>query len=284
MRVVCAGHVNWDVTLCVDRLPAPDDEALVRERFECGGGSAANAAVALAALSVDVRLLGSVGHDDAGRRALESLRERGVETDVTVVDEEPTTRKYVLVDDDGEVALVGSDGANEALAPTDVSPAALDGADALHLTGQRPDTAVRLAELAADRDLPVCFDPGRRLEDRDFGPVLRRADVVFATDREAEDLDGASDVPWRVTKHGPEGATLVRPEGTLEHPGYGIPAVDSTGAGDAFAAGFIASWLADDDPERALAVANACGAIAASERGPKPDLSWDRVREVVDES
>jgi ribokinase len=281
MRVVCAGHVNWDVTLSVDRLPAPDDEARVRERFESGGGSAANAAVALAALSLDVRLLGSVGHDEAGQRALEAIRERGVETEVDVVDDEPTTRKYVLVDDDGEVAVVGRDGANEALGPEDVSPADLDGADALHLTGQRPDTAARLAKHAVDRDVPVCFDPGRRLGDRDFGPVLRLADVVFATDREAEGVD--LEAPWQVTKHGSEGATLVCPDDTLEHPGYGLPSVDSTGAGDAFAAGFVASWLEDRDPERALAVANACGAIAASERGPRPDLSWERVEAVLGE-
>jgi len=282
MRVVCAGHVNWDVTLCVDRLPGADDEALVEQRFESGGGSAANTAVALAALDLGARLLGSVGHDDAGQRALDSLRERGVETDVEVVDGEPTTKKYVLVDDDGEVALVGSDGTNEALAPDDVSPAALDGADALHLTGQRLDTAVRLAELAADRGVPVSVDPGRRSGDREFGPVLRRAEVVFATDREAAGVD--ADVPWRVTKHGSDGATLECPDGTLEHGGYGLPSVDSTGAGDAFAAGFLAAWLEDRDPERALAVANACGALAASERGPKPAISWERVEEVLADS
>jgi ribokinase len=279
MRVVCAGHVNWDVTLCVDRLPAPDDEARISERFESGGGSAANAAVALAALSVDARLLGSVGDDDVGRRAISTLRERDVETDVAVVGDRPTTTKYVLVDDDGEVAILGSDGANEALVPEDVPPDALEGADALHLTGQRPDTAVELAELAAERDLPVSFDPGRRLGDRDYGPVLRRTDVVFATDREAVGVD--FDVPWQVTKHGADGATLECPEGTFEHPGYGPPSVDSTGAGDAFAAGFLAAWLEDRDPERALAVANACGAVATSERGPKPDLSWERIEDVM---
>jgi ribokinase len=281
MRVVCAGHVNWDVTLRVDRLPAPDDESRVRRRFESGGGSAANAAVALAALELEARLLGSVGSDDPGRRALESLRDRGVDTDVRVVDGEPTTEKFVLVDDDGEVAIVGSDGANEALAPTDVSPADLDGADALHLTGQRPDTAVRLAQIADTRNVPVSFDPGRRLGDRDFDPVLRHADVVFATEREAEGLD--VDVSWQVTKRGPQGATLECPEGTVEHPGYGLPSVDSTGAGDAFAAGFLAAWLEDRDPARALAVANACGAVAASERGPKSAISWARIEEVMAE-
>ena len=53
---MCAGHVNWDITLRVDRLPGPDDEARVRERSEGGGGSAANVAAALAMLSCEARL------------------------------------------------------------------------------------------------------------------------------------------------------------------------------------------------------------------------------------
>lgn len=280
MRVVCAGHVNWDVTFHVDRLPGPDEEAHIHERSTSGGGSAANTAVAFAALSCEPRLLGSVGDDDSGERALAELEAAGVDTRVRIVKGGETTTKYVLVEESGEVAVLGTDGANEALAPEEAAPDALDGADALHLTGQRPDTAARLAELADDADVPVSFDPGRRLADRDYGAVLDRCDVLFVTDTEAARID-AERVPWRVTKHGVDGAVLRCPSGTFEHAGYGLPSVDSTGAGDAFAAGFLAVWLDDGGPERALAVGNACGAIAASEPGPKPELSWDRIEAVM---
>ena len=86
-----------------------------------------------------------------------------------------------------------------------------------------------------------------------------------------------------MTTRGDRGATLSCPEGRLDHPGYDLdgPPVDAAGAGDAFAAGFLAVRLADGDPERALSVANACGALAAGERGPRPDLSWERVERVV---
>ncbi|WP_178917968.1 carbohydrate kinase family protein [Natronomonas gomsonensis] len=279
MRVVCAGHVNWDVTFHVDRLPGPDEEAHVHERAATGGGSAANAAVAFAGLSCEPRLLGSVGDDDCGERALAELEAAGVDTRVRVVEGSETTTKYVLVEESGEVAVLGTDGANEALGPEDASPELLDGADALHLTSQRPDTAERLAELAADAGVFVSFDPGRRLADCDYGAVLDRSDLLFVTDTEAAQID-AEGIP-QVTKRGIDGAVLRCPAGTFEHPGYDLPSVDSTGAGDAFAAGFLTVWLDDDSPERALAVANACGAIAASERGPKPDLSWERIEAVM---
>jgi ribokinase len=280
MRVVCAGHVNWDVTLRVDRLPAPDDEALIRDRWEGGGGSAANVATALATLERDARLFGSVGDDDAATRVRSSLDAAGVETHLTTVPDGETTTKYVLVDPEGEVAVLGTAGANEALSADDVPASAFSDADAVHLTGQAPATATRLAELADDHGLPVSFDPGRRFADRGYDQVLALTDLLFVTEREAPDVHAS--VPWKVTKHGDSGATLACPSGSYDHTGYVLPSVDSTGAGDAFAAGFLAAWLDDEDPERVLAVANACGATAASERGPNPALSWERVEEVME--
>ena len=67
-RVVCAGHVNWDVTLRVDRLPAPDGEAVICGQAESGGGSAANTAAVLVGLDCDPLLLGSVGEDRYAER------------------------------------------------------------------------------------------------------------------------------------------------------------------------------------------------------------------------
>jgi len=279
MRIVCAGHVNWDITLRVDRLPGADEEARVRERSEAGGGSAANAAAALAMLSCDARLFGSVGDEDAGETARSGLEAVGVETRLKTVAGERTTRKYVLVDADGEVAVLGTDGANEALSADDVPAAALSGADAVHLTGQDPATAAELARTAADSGPLVSFDPGRRLADRSYDAVLEHADLLFVTDR--EDTEIHASVPWKVTKHGDSGATLTCPEGRFDHPGYGLSSVDSTGAGDAFAAGFLVAWLDEGDPERALSVANACGAVAANDRGPRADLSWERVKAVI---
>jgi ribokinase len=81
--------------------------------------------------------------------------------------------------------------------------------------------------------------------------------------------------------HGDGGATLETPDDLFVHDGFGLPSVDSTGAGDAFAAGFLAAWLDGDGPAAALAVGNACGALGAAVEGPKADLSWDEVEAVL---
>ena len=275
-RVICAGHVNWDVTLHVDDLPGPDGEAQVRELQAGGGGSAANVACGLVGLDVETALLGSVGGDSNGTEARHELAAAGVDTThVQTAPDRPTAVKYIAVDDDGEVMVFGVPGANEAFDAAGVPEAALAPAEHLHLTGQAPATATRLAERAHAAGLTVSVDPGRQVEARDFEPVLARADVVFLNDREARCVADVGGVVVR--KRGREGAEVVGGDDRYTHRGFAAEAVDTTGAGDAFAAGFIAASLDGADHEDALVVANACGALASEIRGARADLSWGAV-------
>ena len=286
-RVLCAGHVNWDVTLRVDALPEPDGEARVVDQHRSGGGSAANAAVTLAGLEVPTAIVGSVGDDDHGARLREELAARGVALDGlrTVADVE-TTVKYLLVDAAGEVMVLGNDGANEAVAPADLDPSLVDGVEHVHLTSQRPDTAAALAELARDAGAMVSFDPGRRLADRDFGDALRAADVLFLNDREhdavAQAFPGSVEDSVVVRKLGGAGAEVRWDGRTVTHEGFDVEPVNSTGAGDAFAAGFIAARIDGADHPTALAYANACGALVAAAMGAWVAPGRDAVEALVD--
>ena len=283
--VLCAGHVNWDVTLHLDRLPAPDGEARIVEQRSAGGGSAANVATGLATLGIETALLGSVGDDENGHLVRRALDDAGVDCGPLVTVPAETAVKYLLVADDGEVMVLGNDGANESYTASDVPRDRLAGATHLHLTNQDPETAVRLAELARDHGLSVSVDPGRRVGDRDFGPVLERADIVFYNEREAArvtatDLDDGTTDRIRVIKRGAGGAEVHTPtDDRRTHAGYDVDPVDTTGAGDAFAAGFLAVYLGTETPdyEHALAVGNACGALAARERGARVRLDWDAI-------
>lgn len=284
VTVLTAGHVNWDVTLRIDRLPAADSEASIRSQHQSGGGSAANVAATLAGLEIDTGLIGSVGNDDNGLLARHELEETGVSLDgLRIVDGAETAVKYLLVEDSGEVAVLGNDGVNEAVTPDDLEPRRIQRADHVHLTGQRPDTASAIAAVASEADLTISFDPGRRLGDRDYGEALSLADIIFVNDREAEavleDEYVGSDFSDRIVviKHGADGAKAHTPSGTYVHPGFDVDTVDTAGAGDAFAAGFIAVTITkteteDDagfDVERALEYANACGALTASRDGAR---------------
>ncbi|MCT9097757.1 carbohydrate kinase family protein [Haloarchaeobius sp. HME9146] len=290
VRVLTAGHVNWDVTLRVDRLPEPDGESRIDSQQASGGGSAANVAVALSHLDVDAELLGSVGDDEHGLLARRELEAADVDLDSLLVAEAAeTTVKYLLVDEAGEVAVLGNDGANEAVAPDDVDPEAVRAADHVHLTSQRPDTAARIAEVAAEAGVTVSFDPGRRLADRDFSAALADSDIVFLNDKEAKTVleneytESAFADRTLVIKRGAAGAVVHTPDASYEHPGFGIDPVDTTGAGDAFAAGFLSALLTTDDYERALERGNACGAITAAEEGARAAPTTEEVEAFLDE-
>ncbi|UPV75111.1 carbohydrate kinase family protein [Halorussus limi] len=299
VEVVTAGHVNWDVTLRVDALPNPDGEARIDSQRRSGGGSAANVAVALAGMEFDAGLVGSVGDDETGEFVRRGLRNAGVDcSHLLEVEARETTTKYLIVDDDGEVMVLGNEGANEAVTPGDVDPEFVSDADHLHLTSQRPDTAAALARTATDAGVSVSFDPGRRLAERDFAEALAYSDVVFLNDREARalldsDLEHpSSELHGRVVviKHGEDGAQVDTPAASFDHPGFDAEVVDTTGAGDAFAAGFLAVLLREGgvlgpnaDYERALEFANACGALAAMEEGARTAPSFEEVEAFLDE-
>lgn len=291
VRVLTAGHVNWDVTLRLDRLPEPDGESAIRSQSQSGGGSAGNVAAALAGLEIETCLVGSVGDDDNGVLARRDLERAGVSLEgLRIVEGAETAVKYLLVDDDGEVAVLGNDGVNEAVGPDDVDPERIRSVDHVHLTGQRADTAAEIATIASEADVTVSFDPGRRLRDREYDDVLEFADIVFANDREAtalleaeyEHLGSQFGDRTVVVKHGGDGAKVYTPAATYTHPGFDVEPIDTAGAGDAFAAGFLAVALTDGDEERALEYANACGALTASREGARSAPTTETVAEFLE--
>jgi ribokinase len=297
MRVICAGHANWDVTLQVDHLPAADSEANIHDQRSGGGGSAANTAVSLSQLGVPSGIIASVGSDRDGRAARSELRENDVDTTGLQVVDGQTAVKYLVVAPDGEAFVLGTDGANERIDPKNVPPSLIGDSDHLHLTGQNPETAATLAERANDAGLSVSFDPGRRCTGRSYDRTLARSDIVFLNRRESDQID-VPDNCALIRKHGSGGATIETPEETYHHPGFSIDAVDTTGAGDAFAAGFLSVALGGDaskaksesEPEikseieysSALAVGNACGALAAKAKGTRPGLSWETIDSMLE--
>ena len=303
-KVVAAGHINWDVTIHVDRLPEPDGETRIERLEQSGGGSAANVAVGLVDLGGQSVVYGSVGGDESGALALRELASAGVDPGQVLVDaDEPTSVKYVIVDGGGELLMLANDGANESFTAVGLDRDTLAAADHLHLTGQQLETAAALATAAAEAGATRSFDPGRRVGDREFDAALHATDVLFLNAPEADALADSTDIdPWEpddrvvAIKLGSEGATVRTPHGDVSHPGFDVDPVDTAGAGDAFAAGFLGAALREPeiadggfshdprDYQVPLLVGNACGAVAAETVTARADLSWDRVRDVMGES
>jgi ribokinase len=286
-RVVVVGDLVTDV-LALHAAPlavGSDTAARVRIR---GGGSGANTAAWLAALGVPVTLVGVVGDDEAGAARVAELAAAGVDCTVRRA-EGAATGSVVVLSDGTERTMLSDRGANLLLSPEDVNPA-FTGARHLHLSGyvllderSRPAGRHALAAAAA-HGLTTSVDAASAGPLRRAGEFLswvRGADVLLANLAEAAVLAGpgpagdiatrlASAVAHAVVKCGPEGAVWASPAGVVAAPAVPVEVVDVTGAGDAFAAGLLSSWLAGGSPAGALAAGARAAAAAVSVVGGRP--------------
>lgn len=285
------GEIMVDVIVRAEREPVPGSDAPARVSDE-DGGSAANLAAWLSALSMPVELIARVGDDDLGRGARDRLADAGVHLSVTVDPSLPTGRCVVIVTPDGERTMLPDPGANAALGHVDIDFASWAAGDHLHVSGysmlregSRPAALAALVQ-ARDRGLTVSVDASSEAPLLAVGPQafldwLAGGDVVFANAAEARALTGCSqpeeavDTLARrgliaVVKAGRDGAFAGHATQRWRVPAAPAEATDTTGAGDAFAAGFLASWTRDAHIESALGLATRMAARAVTQPGGRP--------------
>ena len=286
MRVVCVGDVMVDV---LARLPGPlavgsDTPAPVAL---LGGGSAANTAAWCVAAGVRATLVGRVGDDALGRAAVDELAASGVDLELSVDPELPTGTCIVLVDPSGERTMIPSAGANAVGGTVSALPAGA----VLHLSGYAlfhpvsRDSALAALHLARAAGHRVCVDAASVAPLRGYGPQRFLADVgpvtLFANRDEAGLLSDHGDPAAAARELGARcGAAFVKcgrdgavwSDGSQLHrvPAGAGPVRDSTGAGDAFAAGVLAAELGGAAAPDALRAGSALAARAIARPGGRP--------------
>lgn len=245
------------------------------------GGSAPNTMVALAGLGVPALISGKIGDDEFGRTYDAQVSEYGVASRL-VQGDGATGSSVILVTPDGERTMNTHLGMCQEFTTGDVDEDSLKGARFLYFTGYMWDTelqkaAIRYAiELAKANRVTVVFDVAdpfavNRYRDDFRDLIADEVDIVFANEREASLLyEGCGgreecaarlgeDVTTAVMKVGKDGAILSHNGEHRTVAGRPIAARDSTGAGDMFAAGFLAAYAVHQDPLRA---AKAAGYLA----------------------
>lgn len=286
-----------DISIYVKSYPKPDEASVVKEFRYGGGGSASNVAVVASRLGAPTGFIGSMGFDDFGRLLLEGLIKEGVDvTHVKVVVGEQSGTSFVVVDELGRVMIFEYLGASESIEPSDLDPAYLRGAEFLHLTSFRFDVSVEAAMLAKEGGARVSFDPGRVEVSKGLkrmAPLLKYCDIIMLNEIEVRKLSGVREVSKgarKVMNYGPKtvvvkmggkGAMAFTERKAYSSPAFEVKVVDTTGAGDSFAGGFLSSLIEGKGVEDALRFANAVAALKVMKRGARSSPSRGEVKKFL---
>jgi sugar/nucleoside kinase (ribokinase family) len=227
--------------------------------YHCGG-SAPNTIITLSQLGINAALSGKIGNDIFGERYEKQLNEHGVISYLSR-DEGNTGSSIILVSPDSERTMNTSLENNQKYSKNDIQPEAIREADYLYFTGYMWDTdnqkkalleAISIAEEAGTKIIFDAADPFaiRRSRDEFRRLIEKHFDIVLANAEEARLMFDNLDLEYcsarlaeiceiAVVKNGAEGSVVKSAGKSYRIPVYKVDAVDTTGAGDIYAAGFI---------------------------------------------
>lgn len=293
MKFVAIGNANIDIKIFVERIPNPDESIDALAASVSAGGAASNFAIAAAKIGVESQIIASLGSDNLGRIYLETLKRCGVDTSSVKVVEGIRTGLVVILNVLGEERrMIESSGANEELTPSDILDRrdVLISADEVHMASVRPEIAESVLEVRKD----ASWDPGMRIIRRHRDKIwslISKAGKVFLNEREAEALAGESDplaCVTRIAGRGPNEVivkmgsrgSLAWVEGeTYEVSAIPVKLVDTTGAGDIFAAVYLKARERGYGVEDCLKLANAASAIKVSRPSTVDGMpNWDEIQ------
>jgi ribokinase len=254
--VVGFGALNVDKLFKVNMIANREEEGFVTDFKISGGGSAANTIVGLARLELNTGFVGKVASDMEGKFLLDELREEGVDVNGIAVTTMGRSGKVMgYIDQQGDRALYVDAGVNNQLEYADINLDYVSGTKFLHLSSfvaEKPfDAQKRLINMLSG--VQVCFDPGAIYARKGFAelkPIIQRSFAVLPNKLEIELLtgqdyrEGASTfmdlgAELVAVKLGKQGCYVTDGKESHTIEPYQVEAVDTTGAGDAFDAGFI---------------------------------------------
>jgi ribokinase len=290
VKIVVMASFNMDLVMRAERLPRPG-ETLQGSFAMFLGGKGFNQAVAARRLGAEVSVIGRVGADDFGAAFLDAVDREGIERGGVSVDAERGTGvASIVVDADGENAIIQSPRANRALSADDVrrAAAAIDGATIALFQLELSDAAVyEYARLARSAGATVIFNPAPAAAVAD--DIVALAEIIVPNQIEAcaltgidpRSIDDAYAAAEALRKRGPavavitlgsRGAVAVAEGVRIHIPALGVDVVDTVGAGDAFCAALGVRLAEGADLADAVRFSAAAGAVACTRPGAEPSM------------
>jgi sugar/nucleoside kinase (ribokinase family) len=293
VNVLCIGDVMLDVIARINVAPqkinyGSDTTSRISTN---GGGAAGNVAAWLTRTSAKSSIVSHVGDDPAGAALIAEFDALGVAHKNLTIPGETSGVVVVLVDSSGERTMFPDKGANSNLVLADLPQ--LDGFQAVYISGyallnplSRPGVLAMIEKIRAD-SIPIYFDPAsvgamKDVSDKEIHQWFSQMNTLFLNEEESIYLTGLVDIERAldyllefseivVIKRGSQGAIAkARGFDSISVPAIAATVVDTTGAGDSFAAGFIAAFTAKRDLTAALTAGTELAAQCVAIVGGRP--------------
>ena len=309
MDVVGFGALNLDKLFHVNRIAREDEESYITGKSESCGGSAANTIVGLSRLGMETGFIGKVATDSEGSLLHNNLQNENINTNgVIVTDNGRSGTVNGFVDSDGQRALYVDPGVNDDIGEGEIEIDYINSARVLHISsfvGESDEKSIITQKNVLNEistNVCVSFDPGRLYTERglDFlenflirtdillinqselklltsGNIedSRRSDENYDTQESAENIQLEYGIDIVVVKMGDKGSYVTQNGKSHMANAFNVPCVDTTGAGDAFNAGFLHGYLNGENINKMALKGNYIASCCVTEHGTTnglPDL------------
>jgi ribokinase len=289
MEVVVLGGAAVDWVARVEALPRKDSTVLARSCEKFPGGSAANVAVGVARLGHRVGFVGKLGDDENGQLLLQAFEDEGIDTQVLIMERGRTTATcFIAVNDHGDRIIFALPGASLVETVTELDLTYVGEGQVLYIGPAYVEVATAAAKQAREKGATVFYAPSCAWGAEKLAsirPILESADVLLVSHIEATALTGQmppTETARLLSETGPsvvietlgQHGVLVRVDGrAIQIPAFTVTgARDTTGAGDAFAAGLVAGFLEGLDWEASARLGSAVAALKIQHIGARSGL------------
>lgn len=302
-NVLVLGGLIIDKYLLVGEYPAKGEDVLIREAFERVGGSTINVACTLKNLGIAAYPVSTIGDDPDGQAIAAYLQAANIPRDCAQVQAgQRTGYSLVIVDASSERTFMTFKGCESKFSAALIAAPLLASTALVYLTGyyllaQNAGEIIACVRELKARGAAVMFDPGPLVHEIHQDILLAAvslSNILLPNSKEitklSERLAIAGDfIEWAmargadcvIIKKGREGATAYRGEKKYDLPAFAVRSVDTTGAGDCFAAGCIYGFLHGLTMEETLQFGAACGALNTTFIGPNGNFSLDDIKKLI---
>ena len=284
--VVGFGALNVDKLYNVNKITCEDEESYITDFNRSCGGSAANTVIGLSKLGMKTGFIGKVSKDPDGKLLIENLQKEGVDTEGIILSEGRSGNVLGFVDKNGQRALYVDPGVNDLIKSDEVKLDYLEDSKVLHLASFVGESFKAQESIINEisEDIIVSLDPGRIYAERGIKylkNILNRTDIILTNEEELKYLTGNKyksfqegaevlleyNITTVVIKRGDKGVYITNgDESHLIEP-FAVNCIDTTGAGDAFNAGFLYGLLNNKNIEESGKLGNFIASCCIRESG-----------------